>query len=363
MHRGGKFPLQRLGTNVLLRDLTLWMVVSDMQRGRLVTYCDLLGYDEVAHHAGPAYIDSLRTLREIDMQLHAMAKAAESAPRRYQFVVVSDHGQSWGATFLQRYGITLEQLVRQLLSSGETVRQTTEGGEGAGYVGAALSQMSASGGVVGGGVRRVMGSKDADTPIEIGHDDEDKAAAAAADVVVCGSGNLGLISFTGHPGRLSREFLDTTYPGLIDGLTMHEGVGWVLLREEAHGTVVLGKDGIRYLDAERIEGIDPLAPFPPTTARYLRRLSGYPNAPDIIVNSTLFDPATGEVAAFEELIGCHGGAGGWQTQPFLLFPSAWTEADPVLEGSEAVHAFLVRYLYPDATAPATQPAEPDTAPA
>jgi uncharacterized membrane protein YvlD (DUF360 family) len=110
MHRGGKFPLQRLGTNVLLRDLTLWLVVSDMQRGRLVTYCDLLGYDEVAHHAGPMCVDSLRTLREVDKQLHAMEKAAQSAPRSYQFVVLSDHGQSWGATFLQRYGLTLNNL-------------------------------------------------------------------------------------------------------------------------------------------------------------------------------------------------------------------------------------------------------------
>ncbi|MGE3600829.1 MAG: phage holin family protein [Dehalococcoidia bacterium] len=345
MHRGGKFPLQRLGTNVLLRDLTLWLVVADMQRGRFVSYCDLLGYDEVAHHAGPTYIDSMRTLREIDMQVHALEKAAAASPRRYQFVVLSDHGQSWGATFLQRYGITLEQLVRGLLQSSETVHQTSEGGEGAGYVSAALSQMSASGGMVGGGVRRVMRTGADGTSVEIGRDAEDQAAAAAADIIVSGSGNLGLISFTTQPGRLSREFFDEHYPALIDGLVAHEGVGWLLVRSERLGSLVIGKGGIRYLDDGRVEGDDPLAAFAPSTTGFLQRLSSYPNVPDIVVNSTLYDASTGEVAAFEELIGCHGGAGGMQNEPFLLFPSDWTNDDPTLIGSESVHAFLLKHIH------------------
>jgi hypothetical protein len=165
------------------------------------------------------------------------------------------------------------------------------------------------------------------------------------DIMVSGSGNLGLISFTTHPGRLSREFFDEHYPALIDGLVAHEGIGWLLVRTEHHGSVVLGKSGARYLDDGRVEDGDPLALFPPSTARFLQRLGSYPNIPDIVVNSTLYDASTGEVAAFEELIGCHGGAGGMQTEPFLLFPSEWTSDDPTLIGSEAVHAFLMSYIH------------------
>src|SRR5262249_13035831 len=47
----------------------------------------------------------------------------------------------------------------------------------------------------------------------------------------------------------------------------------------------------------------------------------YPDSGDLVVNS-LYDPKTGEVAAFEELVGSHGGLGGTQTQPFLLYPTA-----------------------------------------
>lgn len=132
MDRGGIFPLQRAGTNVLLEQLAVWLVVADIQSGRRVTYCDLLGYDEVAHHAGPASTDALRCLTGIDGQIRALEKAAQSAPRRHQFVVLSDHGQRWGATFRQRYGLTLEQLVQRLISAAHSVYQARQSGEGAG---------------------------------------------------------------------------------------------------------------------------------------------------------------------------------------------------------------------------------------
>jgi hypothetical protein len=37
----------------------------------------------------------------------------------------------------------------------------------------------------------------------------------------------------------------------------------------------------------------------------------------------MLDPSTDEVAAFEELIGSHGGLGGWQTQASLVYPATW----------------------------------------
>jgi hypothetical protein len=68
----------------------------------------------------------------------------------------------------------------------------------------------------------------------------------------------------------------------------------------------------------------------------LRRYDDFPDAPDIYVNS-FYNAATNEVAAFEELIGCHGGLGGDQTRPFLLFPAE-------LVGAAAVYRQLKRWL-------------------
>jgi hypothetical protein len=60
------------------------------------------------------------------------------------------------------------------------------------------------------------------------------------------------------------------------------------------------------------------------------------------VNSGV-DPGTGEVAAFEDLVGCHGGLGGWQSRAVLIHPADWP-AGPELVGADAVHRQLVGWL-------------------
>ena len=176
-------------------------------------------------------------------------------------------------------------------------------------------------------------------------------------MVVCPSGNLANVYFTKEPGRLSLEYLVAGYPGLVEGLTAHPGVGFVMVYSEARGHVVLGPRGGRQLEpGGEVWGDDPLAVFSPNLAAQLRRISGYDNAGDLLINS-FYNPQTGEVAAFEELIGCHGGAGGPQQHPFLLYPSAWTtsEAAPNLVGADQVHVFLAGHA---ATATGALPAAP-----
>ena len=52
----------------------------------------------------------------------------------------------------------------------------------------------------------------------------------------------------------------------------------------------------------------------------------------------------GEVAAFEELIGSHGGLGGPQTEPFILHPADWELDEPVPLGAPAIYRNLRRWL-------------------
>ena len=62
-----------------------------------------------------------------------------------------------------------------------------------------------------------------------------------------------------------------------------------------------------------------------------------------MVNS-LWDAQTDEVAAFEELVGSHGGLGGDQTRPFLLYPADLPDPDGEIVGAEEVHQQLRRWL-------------------
>jgi putative membrane protein len=355
MHRGGSFPFLRAVTNVLMRDATVWLVVDDMYRGRLISYCDLLGYDEVAHHAGPERPDALRVLRGVDKQLHALESAARSAPRRYDLVVLSDHGQSFGATFRQRYGLTLGDLIQQILRGDQSVHLASGNGEGWSHLNAVLTEMVRIEGLTGDGARRLLGQHQATGYTDFGPDRLNRARSQVSDVVVCASGNLALVYFAEHPGRLSLEYIVAEYPGLVETLVRHEGIGFLLVRSEARGTLVLGPRGARSLDRDWQEGEDPLAPFDPYTAHFLRRLSTYSDVGDLVVNSAV-DPESGQVAAFEELIGCHGGAGGLQTRPFVLFPAHWSATDPTIVGAEAVHAFLSQHVWAEGPGVAAAPA-------
>jgi hypothetical protein len=179
--------------------------------------------------------------------------------------------------------------------------------------------------------------------------------------VVLGSGNLGLISFPALPGRASREDIDRHHPALLRTLAEHPGVGFVLVRSAEHGPVVLGAGGAELrLDHGQSAGQDtgnPLAVFGPGAEAAVRRTAGFPHAADIMVNSA-YDAETGEVHAFEEQIGSHGGLGGEQGRAFLLWPVALSR--PVAEGeelvgAEQVHRVLRRWLRPASRAPVPRP--------
>jgi hypothetical protein len=115
-----------------------------------------------------------------------------------------------------------------------------------------------------------------------------------------------------------------------------------MVRSQTNGPVVFGRNGLHYLDDGRVEGEDPLARFGPHAVADLRRHDGLPHVGDIVLISRL-DESTDEVAAFEELVGCHGGLGGWQTRPVLVHPKDWP-VEGTLDGSDAVHHQLIHWL-------------------
>jgi hypothetical protein len=103
--------------------------------------------------------------------------------------------------------------------------------------------------------------------------------------------------------------------------------------------VALGAEGSHRLSDGQITGRDPLAGFSPSAARHLLRTDGFPHVADIMVNS-FYDPVAEEGCAFEELISFHGGMGGPQTQPFLLYPARLELPAERIVGAEAVHRLL-----------------------
>jgi uncharacterized membrane protein YvlD (DUF360 family) len=313
--RGGRYPLLRAALCVGVRDLIVFGVLSDMMRGRATVYATFSSYDEVAHHSGLERPDTLEALRKLDQQFGRIDRARRYAPRPYELVVLSDHGQTQGATFKQRNGYDLHDLVERSLTRGKVARAAT-GDENDAAVGHAIAESTG---------RAPEG---------------DSAGAEDGEVIVLASGNLGLVYLMDARHRLCMEEIDERHPTLLGRLREHPHVGFLLVRSQARGPVVLGPRGIRCLSDDSVEGEDPLASFPPNTAAHLRRTDGFEHVADIMVNS-FYDPELEQGCAFEELISFHGGVGGPQTQPFILRPTELPMPDGPIVGAVAVHDLLL----------------------
>ncbi|MFF6978092.1 phage holin family protein [Streptomyces sp. NPDC008343] len=325
--RGGLYPLVRAFATVVERDVVVAAVMGDMLAGRTAVYADLVAYDEVAHHSGPRGRDTEKVLERLDRALALIENVAEHAPRPYRIVVLSDHGQSPGETFRARYGLGLGDLVRAGcgLPVPRRARRTHSGAEARAAVRAALRR-----------------------PVEDGG--EQHRPSRRSEPIVLASGNLGLVSFPDVPHRMTKEEIDARHPALLTTLANHPGIGFLLVRSERHGGVVLGAYGAEIPLDQLDDKPGPLEAFGPGAADTVRRTHSFPNAADIMVNSAYDEAdgeANGEVLAFEEQIGSHGGLGGAQGKPFLLSPLAFSA--PVddgedLVGAEHVHRVLRRWL-------------------
>lgn len=343
MHRGGSYPFLRAGATVALAELTQAMLVADIVRGVPSAYVDFVGYDEVAHHSGIRSTDALCTLKRTDDQLRRLFSVVPSAPRPYHVVILSDHGQTQGATFAQRYGESLSEVVHRL--GCEAVAAPAPVAEGWHNLNGMLTDVAASSSVLGSTVRRVTKSHTVGDEVRLGPHDEIADEVRSGDIVVLASGNLGLVSFTRLPGRATLQAIEERHPHLVTGLVAHDGVGFVMVRDAELGDLVIGAQGTHRLDDGEVIGIDPLAPFGPNAARHLRRTASFSNCPDLLVNS-FYDAADDEGAAFEELIGFHGGLGGEQSRPFILAPTSFDFPDEPIIGAAAVHKLFTGWLRP-----------------
>ncbi|WP_407410584.1 phage holin family protein [Methanobrevibacter sp.] len=321
--RGIVYIPTRAATNVFMREINTSTLIGDMMVGDVdVAYSTYLGYDEIAHHSGVRDSDAWIALRQMDQQIKHLIDANKYSPRDYQFVIQSDHGQTNGATFTQRYGQTFEDFVKSLLPKDMTV----------------FAKMTSNDDhFVGDYTPFARKNK------KIQKEKEEAKELSDSEVIVLASGNLAMIYLTQWSHRLTYEELNTYFPELIPGIVNNEYVGFILVRSQEHGDMAIGKNGTYYLDSDEIDGENPLEGFGDHIVRHLKRTSSFEHTPDILVNS-FYDEEADEVCAFEELVGSHGGVGGDQSKPFILYPSSWNVSDDEIIGAENIYKLLKENL-------------------
>ena len=367
----------RSGANVVLREATTEVLTSEIIRGDIDTaYATFMGYDEVAHHSGVEDDDVWDVLKQIDLQFSRLISAIDLSERDYKLVILSDHGQSNGATFKQRYGMTLGSYVRKLLPEDLKVFKTEysidhfrdaimpenrklktikekvvnirdvlfEETESIQNMREEIRNRKPA--IVFENKQYLNLRKKYSNSLEYitGHESIEHGTKKVenSELIVLGSGNLGLVYLTQWKQRLSYEEIVMLFPDLIPGLVKHPGIGFILVNSIANGGMVIGQDGIYYLDSDEIVGENPLNGFGKNAAKHLKRENDFENMPDILVNS-FYDSVNEEVCAFEELIGSHGGLGGNQTRPFILYPSEWENPGDLI-GASSIYHFLKKEI-------------------
>lgn len=340
IRRSVKFSFLRSVANAGFREGTTHFVTKDIARGVPVIYANYVGYDMVSHHAGPESGDALGVLTRIDRQVKKVARAvSKRAPRPYDLVVLSDHGQTESVPFRRLYGQSLSDLVGQTLQRPRAERP--EPTVDLSYFNTLVREMRRADQAY----KRKALTTSRKTLERLGEKISGGQAEEKLDdaYVVCASGNLAHIYLTHAPGRLTAEYLFDNRRALLETLVAHPGIGFVLAVREAGEAMVIGRSGMRKLAAGEVEGEDPLRPFldgkhDDHVLRALRELAGFPHSGDIIVNGALLK--AGVVVTFEDQVGTHGGLGGPQTAPFVIYPGRLRKKRARVDTFAEIHAFL-----------------------
>ena len=228
-----------------------------MLAGRPVVYADFLGYDEVAHHSGaravrhPGRAAQHRPADRPAAPGHP-AGAAALPPRR-----LSDHGQTQGWAFADRFGESIEELVGRLCGASAEPDPRPRGRSG--------RRPAAGRGLAGG--RRAGRGRRPDRPpaARAGASGPGGRPTAAHPRPTAGRGAAGgarrgrgaspatprWCPSPTIPGRVSLEEIERHCPDLLPGLVDHDGVGFLLVHSAEFGPVVFGRDGLHRLRRRR----------------------------------------------------------------------------------------------------------------
>ncbi|MFQ5511222.1 MAG: phage holin family protein [Candidatus Krumholzibacteriia bacterium] len=338
-----KFSLHRAVGNACFREITSFFVREDIVRGMPIIFANFIGYDMVAHYAGPDSLNALSTLTGIDRRFKQINRTIrKKASKHFDVIILSDHGQTRCVSFAGLYGKSLDRVIQDKLDNRRVGRPVT--GELA-YLDTLLREMRV--------VEEAYGTR----PIRRGRRTLERLHAkikqeaveekAAGNVVVCPSGNLAHVYFTEVPDRLPTEYVIEKYPALLGGLVSHPGVGFVITTNRDGELMMMGKEGMRRLRSGHVEGSDPLSAYTNGsddrgTIDALVQMSGYPNAGDLVVNGAI--RPDGSVVSFENQRGTHGGLGGEQTEPFIIYPRRFRGKRDQVSDPVDVHDFIMGLL-------------------
>jgi len=283
---------------VFLHHVTRFAVRQAMEAGYPVIYAGFYAYDETAHAFGPDDDYTRRMLMHVDHSIRAVADGRRDNPsgRRYELVVLSDHGNIPTRRFDESDGRSLGSLVAEWLPG---TRVEEHNGKSFGP---------------------------ADVP--------------QTRVVLTYSGGLGHLYFASFPDRLPLSEVRRRFPGLAERLAGLDRLAFVLGRDRGVNVAVTPAGDLRWGSEDAGEARELLARFddPDRLARQLDRLNSFGRTGDLLVFGS-YDGHT--QVNLESQAGGHGSIGGEQGHPFVLARPEWGIDTSQIEDAFQLHPQLL----------------------
>lgn len=324
----GIFPLLRIFSNVIFREIETFAVLVDIYRGVPAIYATYYGYDELAHHFGLHSMAAHHALRDIDgciKQIDHLCRIHLS--RHYALFVLSDHGLTPSVSFEDLYGQSLGQYIAQQIGRDVLLIEHATGEQQ--YLAQAhylLNELKAIEDNLSPAAARVARRIRLLVQRRLSLPNNELPAWNAQrrhDVVVKSSGSLAHVYFNIASKPLDLSEISAAFPDLVIKLLAHEGI-WLVVAREREQVLVMSQQGILTYDATGIphlDGENPLQklPEPWHAAEQIRRIARFPQSGDLILFGN-YDPEKDLVICFEKQWAAHGGLGGAQDYPFILYP-------------------------------------------
>lgn len=351
-HSEGIFPIIRIISNVVVRELQTMAILLDIYLGVPVIYSTFMQYDELAHHFGPASGPALGDLRRTDSRISEIWRMARVAGGRgYDLVILSDHGmtssESYRVKFGESLGTTVQKILAEdaLISHSERSEYADMGAEAVEAVAQATPQTMPNARRalrhVRDWVRSRYGLREIILPEKYKVDERHQ-------VVVTYSSCLALVYFAADPKQLSLSDIlgDPSHRVLYEGLVAHPGIGLVLTRlpDGVHAESGDGRSTLRDGKCTVESGRNPLDRYGTESyqLRAIESLVMQSNCGDCV----LFGAYNGyEIVSFDDQVGAHGSAGGDQVYPFLITPRGLVAAGERIEDARDIHRVVMsRYI-------------------
>ncbi|MFN2397428.1 MAG: alkaline phosphatase family protein [Gemmatimonadaceae bacterium] len=358
-HSEGIFPFIRILSNVVVRELQTLAIMLDIYLGVPVIYSTYMQYDELAHHFGPSSRQSLSDMRRTDARIAEIWRMIGAvSSRRYDLIILSDHGMTPSDSYRVRFGESLGATVQRILDNGpgkrgqtmEVIASFAEDSEYADVGPQIVDTIVQATGMkrhkrTGRAVHRFRdwlrskyGLREIIFP-------EKYRISNKHNVVITYSSCLALVYFADVPHKLSYKDIrsDPERANLYASLLAHPGIGFVATVDGArvHMESRAGRAVSDGSDTEVLSGSNPLDVYGSKSyvTRAVHDLVSQPNAGDIV----LFGAYDGyDIVSFDDQVGAHGSAGGDQMYPFVITPPHLDLSASRLEDARDIHGAIMR---------------------